>query len=167
MMEQKSILRKKTNNCLTYTKNEKAITLIALVITIIVLLILAGVSIAMLTGDNGILTQSNEAKITNIEGRVKEEMNLAVQAAKLAAESKAAKDASYSAEANLSEVQTELEKDLKPTAGYTVTTSTGKVKIEYAGEDYKKATKNNEAKISVEITVSGNGFTVPEPTFSR
>ena len=38
------------------------ITLIALVITIIVLLILAGVSIATLTGDNGILTRANEAK---------------------------------------------------------------------------------------------------------
>ena len=38
------------------------ITLIALVITIIVLLILAGVSIAMLTGENGILTQAQKAK---------------------------------------------------------------------------------------------------------
>ena len=43
-------------------KQEKGITLIALVITIIVLLILAGVSIAMLTGDNGILTQAQRAK---------------------------------------------------------------------------------------------------------
>ena len=41
---------------------EKGITLIALVITIIVLLILAGVSIAMLTGENGILTQAKNAK---------------------------------------------------------------------------------------------------------
>ena len=41
---------------------EKGITLIALVITIIVLLILAGVSIAMLTGQNGILTQAQRAK---------------------------------------------------------------------------------------------------------
>ena len=39
-------------------KSTKGITLIALVITIIVLLILAGVSIAMLTGDNGILSQA-------------------------------------------------------------------------------------------------------------
>ncbi len=38
------------------------ITLIALVITIIVLLILAGVSIAMLTGDHGILRQAEKAK---------------------------------------------------------------------------------------------------------
>ena len=36
-------------------RREKGITLIALVITIIVLLILAGVTIATLTGDNGIL----------------------------------------------------------------------------------------------------------------
>ena len=41
---------------------EKGITLIALVLTIIVLLILAGVSIYMLTGDNGILTQAQRAK---------------------------------------------------------------------------------------------------------
>ena len=45
-------------------KKENGITLIALVITIIVLLILAGVSIAMLTGDNGILTQAQNAKNT-------------------------------------------------------------------------------------------------------
>lgn len=43
-------------------KNEKGITLIALVITIIILLILASVSIAMLTGENGVLTQAIKAK---------------------------------------------------------------------------------------------------------
>ena len=43
-------------------KSQKAITLIALVITIIVLLILAAVSIATLTGENGILTQAGNAK---------------------------------------------------------------------------------------------------------
>ena len=43
-------------------KGEKGITLIALIVTIIVLLILAGVSIAMLTGENGILTQAQNAK---------------------------------------------------------------------------------------------------------
>ena len=43
-------------------KENKGITLIALVITVIVLLILAGVSIAMLTGENGILSQAAKAK---------------------------------------------------------------------------------------------------------
>ena len=43
-------------------KSNKGITLIALVITIIVLLILAGVTIAALSGDNGILKRATEAK---------------------------------------------------------------------------------------------------------
>ncbi len=43
-------------------ERNKGITLIVLVVTIIVLLILAGVSIAMLTGTNGILTQAKNAK---------------------------------------------------------------------------------------------------------
>lgn len=42
-------------------REQKGITLVALVITIIVLLILAGVSIAMLTGDNGILNRATGA----------------------------------------------------------------------------------------------------------
>ena len=43
-------------------KRNKGITLIALVVTIIVLLILAGISISMLTGQNGILNRAQEAK---------------------------------------------------------------------------------------------------------
>ncbi len=54
----------------------RGITLIALIITIIVLLILASVSIAMLMGENGILTQSNESKIHTALGSIKEEINL-------------------------------------------------------------------------------------------
>ena len=57
-------------------KFNNGITLIALVITIIVLLILAGVSIAMLTGDNGILTQGNNAKIETAVGAIKEQLKL-------------------------------------------------------------------------------------------
>ena len=55
--------------------SDKGITLIALVITIIVLLILAGVSIAMLTGDNGILTQAQKAK-KETEEAAKEEAEM-------------------------------------------------------------------------------------------
>ena len=43
-------------------KEHKGITLIALVVSIIVLLILAGISINMLTGQNGILNRTREAK---------------------------------------------------------------------------------------------------------
>ena len=56
---------------------QKGITLIALVITIIVLLILAGVSIATLTGQNGILTQANNAKENSEISEEKEAVSLA------------------------------------------------------------------------------------------
>lgn len=56
--------------------NNKGITLIALVITIIVLLILAGVSIAMLTGDNGILTQAGNAKTDTAIAEAEEAVKL-------------------------------------------------------------------------------------------
>ena len=59
-------------------KNQKGITLIALVITIIVLLILAGVSIAMLTGQNGILTRATESNTETIQAEVEEKINLAL-----------------------------------------------------------------------------------------
>ena len=58
--------------------NNKGITLVALVITIIVLLILAGVTIASLSGDNGILTRGSQAKIDNAVGNARDIMNLAV-----------------------------------------------------------------------------------------
>ena len=55
---------------------QNGITLIALVITIIVLLILAGVSIATLTGENGILTRANDAKVETRGAAVEEEKDL-------------------------------------------------------------------------------------------
>jgi len=63
-------------------RNQKGITLIALVITIIVLLILAGVSIAMLTGQNGILTQANSAKSDTAKAEAVERINLSLNAVK-------------------------------------------------------------------------------------
>ena len=59
-------------------KSKKGITLIALVITIIVLIILAGVSIAMLTGNKGILTQAQKAKEETENATEEEKIQLAV-----------------------------------------------------------------------------------------
>lgn len=55
---------------------QKGITLVALVVTIIVLIILAGISITMLVGDNGIITMAQKAK-ENIElAKIEEENQL-------------------------------------------------------------------------------------------
>ena len=59
-------------------KKNRGITLIALVVTIIVLLILAGISISMLTGQNGILNRAQEAKTKTQVANEKEAINLAV-----------------------------------------------------------------------------------------
>ncbi len=61
-------------------KKETGITLIALVITIIILLILAAVSIATLTGENGILKKADNAKTTTIVEEEKEQIKLAYNA---------------------------------------------------------------------------------------
>lgn len=72
-LQEKTISKKGTT--------ESGITLIALVITIIILLILATVSIAMLTGDNGILSVAREAQSQTIQGEEKEQIGLAYNAA--------------------------------------------------------------------------------------
>ena len=58
-------------------KQKKGITLIALVITIIVLLILAGISISMLSGDNSILQKATTAKESTDSSQIQERINLA------------------------------------------------------------------------------------------
>ena len=58
----------------------KGITLIALVITIIVLLILAGVTISTLTGENGILTRASDASESTKQANAGEQVQLEVTA---------------------------------------------------------------------------------------
>ena len=61
---------------------ERGITLIALIVTIIVLLILAGITIATLTGENGIITKAIEAREQTIIAEEKEKISLAYTACK-------------------------------------------------------------------------------------
>ena len=67
----------------------RGITLVALVITIIVLLILAGVSIAILLGDNGLLSRAKYAKEKQEQANALEEMSLVVYEAQLRGKGKA------------------------------------------------------------------------------
>ena len=63
------------------SKNVRGITLIALVISIIVILLLAGVTIATLTGDNGILSQAQKAKESTEVAKFRDEVQLAYMTA--------------------------------------------------------------------------------------
>lgn len=68
-------------------RNQKGITLVALVITIIVLLILAGVSISLVVGQNGVLGRASDAVITNKAAGVKEKVSSALAATEISYQS--------------------------------------------------------------------------------
>ena len=59
-------------------KKESGITLIALIVTIIILIILAGISIGTLTGDNGLIKQAQTAKTETERSDIEEKINVIV-----------------------------------------------------------------------------------------
>lgn len=134
-------------------KQEKGVTLVALVITIIVLLILAGVSIAMLTGDNGILTRANDAKSKNSKAEVLEKVNMELNAQLANAMAGYDFDTESAMVRNLGGSS---EGSTVTISGYTVTPQLTEA--------------SGETKASVKITISGStasdDFAVTEGTVS-
>ena len=63
-------------------RTERGVTLIALVVTIVVLLILAGVTISMLRGENGIIKQAQKANEATTDKGAEEKVGLSVSAAR-------------------------------------------------------------------------------------
>lgn len=96
------------------TNYSRGITLIALVITIIVLLILAGVTISALSGDNGILTNASKSKIETEESSEEELSRLASLEAATNVEGTTHKDSS-----------TGTEKTVEIPAGFAVSKKEG------------------------------------------
>ena len=78
-------------------RNERGVTLIALVVTIVVLLILAGTAIAMLSGDDGIMTNAQRAQAANTEGEIREKYQMAFNAVKTDVDVNSALDSGYNA----------------------------------------------------------------------
>ena len=123
-------------------KNARGITLIALVITIIVLLILAAVTISALSGDNGILKRATEAKQKTRRADALEKIQVAVMTA----------TANGVGEANPDDVKAELEK-----AGATVKT-TGELPWEVTLDGYMFRINEN---LSID-EISGVGISKKE-----
>ena len=116
-------------------KKDRGITLIALVITIIVLLILAGVTIQTLTGDNGLITKANEAKIAAEDAKLEEEIQLAF------VEYEA--DRHTNPEANLTN---NLKSIFEKMYG------TGNITVSKSGKNYKVNVKNSKTTYRVKYT---------------
>ncbi len=77
-MQEKTIKKvKMKTKSRNFSKNTKGITLIALVVTIVVLLILAGVSIVVLFGDNGIIKTAKSSTLQTKFAEIEERANIA------------------------------------------------------------------------------------------
>ncbi len=118
-------------------KNNKGITLIALVITIIVLLILAGVSIAMLTGSNGILTQSTKARDDTAKATVADKVNMAIQAVYAQAVIDADGTAPTSRISDTNIISQYITDNGESTASDSGTASDGVITVTESGQKYK------------------------------
>ena len=115
-------------------KNQKGITLLALVVTIIVLLILAGISIAMLTGENGIITNAQEAATANAYYGATEQVKLAYMAVRTEIMAQTVKNGQYDATGSdatnaLAEIVT---KDFGSDPKWSVSAADGVITITYS-----------------------------------
>lgn len=82
-------------------KNQNGVTLIALAVTIIVMLILAGATMSMLTGNSGIMTNAKKSSAANEEADAYEKMAQAFSTVQLSVESEAALNGGYNASEHL------------------------------------------------------------------
>ena len=118
-------------------KKNGGITLIALVVTIIVLLILAGVSIAMLTGQNGILGNAQDSSTYNAYYGAEEQVKLAYMAVKTEIMAQVVKDGSYKPNQHASDLVKVVQQDLGDTTKWKIgaqngaNDAEGKIEITY------------------------------------
>ena len=122
----------------------KGITLVALVITIIILIILAGISISALTG-NGLFDRTEEAKERTIKAQLKEEIEMAIQEIQI-------EEISKGNNITLEAITSELENKLN---GITAEFDNNEITGEYKSHTYKI---DSNLKVTIEDKVEGISF---------
>ena len=140
-------------------KGTGGITLIALVVTIIVLLILAGISISMLTGNNGILTRAGQSKEMTDTSQAVEQARIDIMA--IIAEKKGENPTEKDVKDVIGRYFTSVPENLEDLA-QNLTTKSGRynVKLEdvLKGVTLKKEIKETPIAKSTEITDSYVGY---------
>ena len=104
-------------------KKEKGITLVALVVTIIVLIILAGISINLVLGDNGIITIAKKAKENTELAKIEEETQLNEIYTQLETEGSSSENLPYDSIAKLTEFKTAIANAIEEAGGIKPDTS--------------------------------------------
>ena len=118
--------------------NNKGITLVALVITIVILLILAGISIQAIT-NTGLFANAKKAKEKSIEGQLKEEISLAIQSIQT------------------EEIYKGNSVTLETLAGGQLENALTDITVELNGEEINGEYKNYEYTIDSNLKVTING----------
>ncbi len=150
------------------TKEQKAITLITLIITIIVMLILAGVTINLTLGENGIFAKAKEAKIKMEIATIKEQIQMDILTERLGNNGNILEDKLK----EILEGYGELSKEEK-IEDKTLTTDQGKHEIKVSdildgeivkggGEDLERKIYTIILNISPEISLSNEKNTIEE-----
>jgi len=156
-------------------KGNKGITLIALIVTIIVLIILAGVAIAMLRGDSGILNRASEARYDTILSSVDEQVKLAAVNTKMSITANMVSKPGYIAtlEGNFTGLVNDVVKDLSAsdsnlTTGFTVkgflnpssegSEGTGYIFITYSDNALRSSLPKNSSSLVVAQSFNGVAY---------
>lgn len=126
-------------------KQEKGITLVSLVITIIVMLILAGVSLSMVMGENSVLDQATQAVDETERSTVADEAALAVGAVQT----------KYYGQYSATTGRKTMKEVLKGELSFKDFTSASEVKLSV--EDYTVGTETYEASLIITHT-NGNVY---------
>ena len=111
-------------------KENKGITLIALIVTIIVLLILAAVSIATLMGKNGVITNAQKTSTQNAYEGAIEQVKLAYMAVRTTILANVVSDGTYNARTDHAALKTVVSDDLSGSE-WKVDSEEGKISIRY------------------------------------
>ena len=127
-------------------KKEKGITLVALVVTIIVLIILAGISINLVLGDNGIITIAKKAKENTELAKIEEETVLNELYTQLETEGSSSGNLPYDSIAKLTEFKTAIANAIEEAGGIKPDTSAeASIFADNIKGILKEATKNATA----------------------
>lgn len=138
-------------------RNEKGITLVALVVTIIVLLILAGVSLSLVAGGNGIINKAATAQDKTLDSSAKEQVELKL--AEAAADYY--EDKYVNGNSSIGDKKTYVEGKVVGSVGdYTVAGTSGSFTVTKTSNSKQVATFSidDEGKID---TWTGTGTTTP------
>ena len=155
-------------------KKEKGITLIALVVTIVVLIILASISIALLRGNNGILSNAKDAKNNTEISEEKELLQVSVESAidKNVWGNLTEEDLDKALEENIGKGKYNLETEedrfkvtyTETNRSYYVNNEKTVIPIDVADEDDQEETTSKEVSVTIEETNYVYDGTEKKPT---